>query len=313
MADHGWNADGAGGGKPAGNNGSDDGTGARHAANPNVVPFPRDWIGPLEELVPIHLDDPDDDGPDASSFWDGDSTAVHEVVGAQPPRGGSWEPQLDAREARHESGTARGRSGTTSARRHRDPGSGVPQWQAPRRRRGRGSLIAGALILILVVAAVLVWVVSGRGAAVSPSTVRTTRAHGTETANAAAARRAEAAVRRAEAAKRARVAQARLAKRAAAQKRAAAARRARVASDRAAAARRAALQAQRAESRNASLPAVVTQSVTLPTPGSTPANVDHVVQTPTQTNTVQQVMTTPAAPSHAAPGCTMSPDSGCLP
>ena len=55
----------------------------------NVVPFPRDWLGPREELVPIgrpardRPPDPtgeDDLPPAAEAFWSEDSAALHDAV-----------------------------------------------------------------------------------------------------------------------------------------------------------------------------------------------------------------------------------------
>ena len=58
MADHGWNADGGTGGVATEKQRFREQAGAAHAPAPNVVPFPGDWIGPLDELVPIDLDPP---------------------------------------------------------------------------------------------------------------------------------------------------------------------------------------------------------------------------------------------------------------
>ena len=60
----------------------------------NVVQFPRDWIGPVEDLVPLGVPEP---GPDsereldralgASAFWDESSASLHEAIEAPaPPR-----------------------------------------------------------------------------------------------------------------------------------------------------------------------------------------------------------------------------------
>jgi hypothetical protein len=310
MADHGWNADGAGGGNPAGNNKTDDGKGATHGANPNVVPFPGDWIGPLDELVPIHLGEPDDDRPDASSFWDGDSTAIHEAVGAATARGGSWDSSGSSRDTRMDSRDVRSQSrASTFTHRHRDSESGVPTWPAPGRRRARGALIAVGLLFLMLFTGGLVMVISGRShptAAGSSSTIRTTRTNATAMANAAQAKRAETAIRRAAAAKRA-----------AAANRAATARRARLASERAAAARRAASAAKLAEARRASLPQAATKPIAPTTPSpAIDVPVDHAAETVTQPAKPQRVETTPAVrpvSSHATPTCAMSPDSGCLP
>jgi hypothetical protein len=57
----------------------------------NVVPFPRDWLGPPEELVPLgrpsrgHTTEPNPDDelpPAAEAFWSEDSAALHDAVQA---------------------------------------------------------------------------------------------------------------------------------------------------------------------------------------------------------------------------------------
>jgi hypothetical protein len=76
MAGQGWNGDGLAGSHPN--------------DAPNVVRFPGNWIGPLEDLVPIgtdaatepdaqhpYADDPDAVG--AAAFWGGDAQAVHRL------------------------------------------------------------------------------------------------------------------------------------------------------------------------------------------------------------------------------------------
>jgi hypothetical protein len=45
-----------------------------------ILPFPRDWFGPIEDLVPVF---PESDGVravSAASFWDEDAGAVHQLV-----------------------------------------------------------------------------------------------------------------------------------------------------------------------------------------------------------------------------------------
>ncbi len=73
MADQGW-GDAKGpreGGADAGRNTEESSDSRQEAAN--VVQFPRDWIGPLDELVPIDLGpDPTACSGDAAGFWDGD-------------------------------------------------------------------------------------------------------------------------------------------------------------------------------------------------------------------------------------------------
>jgi hypothetical protein len=140
MADHGRNADGATGGIATGDKGAAGATSADQAAEPNVVPFPGDWIGPLDELVPINLEPPEQDSPDASSFWDGDPTAVHEAIGSDAPKAGS----------------ARQRVGSTYRATQSQPsGSGVSSW--PRqRRRGPASLLTGGMVFAVLIACLAV-------------------------------------------------------------------------------------------------------------------------------------------------------------
>jgi hypothetical protein len=62
--------------------------------NDNVVRFPKDWIGPLEDLVPIgpraRAQSSDNEDPpvpaEASDFWGEGAAAVHEAVAAPASR-----------------------------------------------------------------------------------------------------------------------------------------------------------------------------------------------------------------------------------
>jgi hypothetical protein len=142
MADHGRNADGATGGIATGNAGTADATRAEPAAAPNVVAFPGDWIGPLDELVPINLEPPEQDSPDASSFWDGDPTAVHEAIGSDAPKAGS----------------ARQRVGSTYRPTQPQPsgsGASASSWP-PQRRRGPASLLTGGMVFAVLIACLAV-------------------------------------------------------------------------------------------------------------------------------------------------------------
>ncbi len=147
MADHGRNADGATGGIATGNTGAADATSAEPAVAPNVVAFPGDWIGPLDELVPIHLEPHEQDGPDASSFWDGDPTAVHEAIGSDAPRAGSSGQRVGS--------TYRATQPPPSA-------SGASSWP-PQRRRGRARSLIGGLLVALLLAGLAVMLVSRLG------------------------------------------------------------------------------------------------------------------------------------------------------
>jgi hypothetical protein len=56
----------------------------------NVVPFPRDWLGPRDELVPFgssagDVAEIEATTPRADAFWGEESVAVHGVLGAPEP------------------------------------------------------------------------------------------------------------------------------------------------------------------------------------------------------------------------------------
>jgi hypothetical protein len=140
MADHGWNADGAAGGVATGNSDSDSSTGAAQGPAPNVVQFPGDWIGPLDELVPIDLDPPTQEHPRASSFWDGDATAVHEAVGAAGPPAGTTGPGVGS------AGPRVAAAGLGATHRPAPPVTGVSAWPDRRRRGPSWQLIAGVVL-----------------------------------------------------------------------------------------------------------------------------------------------------------------------
>jgi hypothetical protein len=101
----------------------------------NVVPFPRDWIGPLDELVPIGPS-AERDAEDAAlgeelaadSFWSESSASLHQVI------------EAPAREERVAGAHAGSLVGPCDGRRTfaRRPGLGV-------RRLGAGTLGAGRL------------------------------------------------------------------------------------------------------------------------------------------------------------------------
>jgi hypothetical protein len=92
MTDQDWgSADGsARGTATGGKRGSDDGRDADADAR-KVVPFPREWYGSPDELVPIDLGPPKADGTDAANsdtteaaaFWEGGAGTDHEL--ADPP------------------------------------------------------------------------------------------------------------------------------------------------------------------------------------------------------------------------------------
>src|SRR5262249_52906004 len=54
--------------------------------NNNVVPFPRDWLGPREELIPFGPSaDQSASAPGAEAFWGGDSDPLHAVLATPGP------------------------------------------------------------------------------------------------------------------------------------------------------------------------------------------------------------------------------------
>ncbi len=129
MADQGWGDadDPAGGAADAGKKADAD-------AQANVVQFPRDWIGPLDELVPIDLG-PDPTAAsgagDAGGFWDGDISGERSVP----------EPDWDD--------GPRARAGSRASARPNPP-------PAARGRRRGLALSGGGLLLMAAVAVVLV-------------------------------------------------------------------------------------------------------------------------------------------------------------
>jgi hypothetical protein len=179
MADHGWNADGAAGVVAAGNSNSDSSAGAAQTAAPNVVQFPGDWIGPLDELVPIGLDRAGQDHPRASSFWDGDATAVHEAVESVGPVGSPGPGVGSAGPGVGTEGQRVGSAGPGAAR-HQEPPSvtGVREWPGPRRRGPSWPLLAGVALAVLLSGLVVLWLSHG-GRAPGESAPVTTRSAAT--------------------------------------------------------------------------------------------------------------------------------------
>ena len=64
--------------------------GQEPGTNSNVVPFPRDWLGPREELIPFgpSADRPpeiDAFAPEAEAFWGGEAGPMHAVLASPPP------------------------------------------------------------------------------------------------------------------------------------------------------------------------------------------------------------------------------------
>ena len=95
MTDREWEVDGARGGSAGGIGGTEatrSGRGDSTGRPANVVPFPGNWFGSVEELVPVHLEPrpslneeepPPQEAPDAaadaSDFWEGDAAALEEI------------------------------------------------------------------------------------------------------------------------------------------------------------------------------------------------------------------------------------------
>lgn len=120
MTDQDWEVDGAAGGaagadgaRPGGGARLTDETPARAAAratgeartavtseSANVVPFPGNWFGSVDELVPVHpepwpsvaevarapVQPPAASAADAMDFWEGDAAALEEVSTATDPQ-----------------------------------------------------------------------------------------------------------------------------------------------------------------------------------------------------------------------------------
>jgi hypothetical protein len=153
MTDQGWGgADGsARGTATGGKGGSDD---VRDADARKVVPFPREWYGSPDELVPIDLGPPEADAADAAgsaateaaAFWEGDVGTEREL--ADP---------ADAR--RRDPATSRSAVQAEPTRTRDRPSPPEP----PSRRSSRRRLAVAALLAV-VLASVAAMLVSGLGA-----------------------------------------------------------------------------------------------------------------------------------------------------
>jgi hypothetical protein len=74
MPDQDWgSADGTARGAASGRTTGGDRERVTGADAPNVVPFPRDWYGSVDDLVPIDLEPPQAGPNAAAAFWDGDA------------------------------------------------------------------------------------------------------------------------------------------------------------------------------------------------------------------------------------------------
>jgi hypothetical protein len=72
------NADGTAGGPAGGSMAGGEGGHVAGADAPNVVPFPRDWFGSVDDLVPIDLEP--QSGSSAAAFWEGDAAVADDVA-----------------------------------------------------------------------------------------------------------------------------------------------------------------------------------------------------------------------------------------
>jgi hypothetical protein len=79
-----------------------DQTTAQHTDADNVVPLPRDWLGPRDQLVPVGkvaaADRAGSAPPTAEDFWSEDSAALQDAWQAPEPResaGPAAQPQLE--------------------------------------------------------------------------------------------------------------------------------------------------------------------------------------------------------------------------
>jgi hypothetical protein len=79
--------------------------GEEPGTNNNVVPFPRDWLGPREELIPFGSSagygvERSAAAPGAEAFWGGDSGPLHAVLPEPVAAGGAAGARLRTRAGR---------------------------------------------------------------------------------------------------------------------------------------------------------------------------------------------------------------------
>ena len=79
--------------------------GEEPGTNNNVVPFPRDWLGPREELIPFGSSagygvEQSAAAPGAEAFWGGDSGPLHAVLPEPVAAGGAAGARLRMRAGR---------------------------------------------------------------------------------------------------------------------------------------------------------------------------------------------------------------------
>ncbi len=109
MTDQGWgNADGSARGTATGNRGGSEDGRDGGVDTRKVVPFPREWYGSPDELVPIDLGPPEVDATDAAetdateaaAFWEGGAGGDHELT--EPPDARLRDPATSGMAARTE-------------------------------------------------------------------------------------------------------------------------------------------------------------------------------------------------------------------
>jgi hypothetical protein len=159
MTDQGWGTVGG----SAGDGGVEVGGEDRPTA-PNVVPFPRDWIGPLDELVPIDVSPPKRSAPpDAGGFWDGDTEAVREAVSTPDQGPHSKETKTTPAEAMVADASGAEASRLVGARRSRTTRDAAP---------GRARTVHGSARWPLAALVLLVMLLGGAALTLHGSTAR---------------------------------------------------------------------------------------------------------------------------------------------
>ncbi len=154
MTDQGrGNADGSARGTVTGGKGRSDHERDADAEARKVVPFPREWYGSPDELVPIDLGPPEADAADvagsdatqATAFWEGGAGTDHEL--ADPPNARLRDPATSRSAARTEPARASDR----------------PSPAKPRSRRSSRRPLAVVALLAVVLAGGAAVLVSGLG------------------------------------------------------------------------------------------------------------------------------------------------------
>lgn len=149
MTDQDWEVDGAGGGPAGADSGAGaarpdrDGVGGRPA---NVVPFPGNWFGSVDELVPLHpeprtpgveiappvVEPAAASAADASDFWEGDADALQEVSTAEEPQSSIALLRSPGAAKRRDRTTRAGATANSASSGDRDERTGVARPSATR-------------------------------------------------------------------------------------------------------------------------------------------------------------------------------------